>query len=107
MKARHGSAGKSSLKAVESRRDGTGEGRLRAKSARLLRHGEKTSWLEIVLDEGRNRHIRRMLAAFDIEVLRLIRVAIGPLLLGNLAKGAWRELTQKEKRAIDRALQKR
>jgi 23S rRNA pseudouridine2605 synthase len=81
--------------------------RLRAKSARLLRHGDKNSWLEIVLDEGRNRHIRRMLAACDVEVLRLVRVAIGPLQLGNLPKGQWRELTETEKRAIDRALQRR
>ena len=79
---------------------------LGAKSARLLRHGDKNSWLEIVLDEGRNRQIRRMLAALDVEVMRLIRVAIGPLQLGNLPKGQWRELTEAEKLAIDRALQR-
>lgn len=78
---------------------------LRALRCRILRSGEKNSWLEIVLDEGKNRQIRRMLAAFDIEVLRLIRVAIGPLELGNLAKGAYRSLTVKEKRTMDRALQ--
>lgn len=101
MKARHGSAGKAEPNSsrAQSRRDGMEI--LRAKSARLLRHGEKNSWIEIILDEGRNRHIRRMLAALDIEVLRLIRVAIGPLQLGNLAKGSWRELTAAEKRAID------
>ncbi len=65
---------------------------LSAKSVTLLRRGEKNSWLEIVLDEGRNRQIRRLLAAFDIAVLRLIRVAIGPLVLGALAKSQWREL---------------
>ena len=77
---------------------------LHSKSARLLRSGEKNSWLEIVLDEGRNRQIRRMLDALGVEVLRLIRVAIGPLQLGDLPKGQWRELTKEEKRAIDRAL---
>jgi 23S rRNA pseudouridine2605 synthase len=70
---------------------------LRAKSVRLLRTGTRNSWLEIVLDEGKNRHIRRLLAAFDITILRLVRVAIGPLLLGDLAKGNVRHLTREEK----------
>ncbi|MGO1003751.1 pseudouridine synthase [Lysobacter sp. CA196] len=70
--------------------------RLRAKSASLLRAGEKNAWLEIVLDEGRNRQIRRLLAAFDIEVLRLVRVAIGPLMLGELGKREWRALSADE-----------
>jgi 23S rRNA pseudouridine2605 synthase len=65
---------------------------LAAKSAQVLRAGEKNAWLEIVLDEGRNRQIRRLLAAHDIEVLRLVRVAIGGLALGDLAKGRWRTL---------------
>jgi len=77
---------------------------LRAQQARLLRSGEKNCWLEITLDEGKNRQIRRMLAALDVEVLRLLRVAIGPLALGNLAKGAYRKLTAEEKRTTDRAL---
>lgn len=63
-----------------------------AKSARELRSGEKHSWLEIVLDEGRNRQIRRLLAAHGIGVLRLVRVAIGPLALGTLEKGRYRPL---------------
>ncbi len=70
--------------------------RLRAKSATLLRSGGKNAWLEIVLDEGRNRQIRRLLAAFDITVLRLVRVAIGNLELGDLPKSAWRPLTTDE-----------
>jgi 23S rRNA pseudouridine2605 synthase len=69
---------------------------LAAKSVRELRRGEKNAWLEIVLDEGRNRQIRRLLAAFDISVLRLIRVAIGPLVLGDLPKGEWRDLEPAE-----------
>lgn len=75
--------------------DEAGE-RLRAKSAVLLRAGEKNAWLEIVLDEGRNRQIRRLLAAFDIGVMRLMRVAIGDLQLGELGKGQWRELSAEE-----------
>ena len=77
---------------------------LRAKSARVLRRGGKNSWLEITLDEGKNRHIRRLLTAFDVEVLRLVRVAVGPLELGDLNKGAVRELAVGEKEAVDRAL---
>ncbi|MGQ0800275.1 MAG: pseudouridine synthase [Pseudomarimonas sp.] len=73
---------------------------LRAKSARILRNAERSAWLEVVLDEGRNRQIRRLLAAFDIEVLRLLRVAIGELVLGDLAKGAWRALTIEEVKAL-------
>jgi 23S rRNA pseudouridine2605 synthase len=69
---------------------------LSARSVRCLRSGHKNAWLEIVLDEGRNRHIRRLLAAFDITVLRVVRVAIGPLLLGDLPKGEWRMLTPQE-----------
>jgi len=71
-------------------------GRLAAKAVKVLRTGEKNTWLEFILDEGRNRHIRRLLEAFDIAVLRLIRVQIGPLALGNLPKGKWRELTKNE-----------
>ncbi|QPC95152.1 pseudouridine synthase [Mesorhizobium sp. INR15] len=69
---------------------------LTANSIALLRSGGRTAWLEIVLDEGRNRHIRRLLAAHDVEVLRLVRIAIGPLLLGELAKGAARHLAPEE-----------
>ena len=77
---------------------------LRAAQARLLRAGEKNCWLEIVLDEGKNRQIRRMLGALGIEVLRLMRVAIGPLQLGKLAKGDFRPLSAEEKQALDRAM---
>jgi 23S rRNA pseudouridine2605 synthase len=75
-------------------RDGTDL--LRARRVELLRAGEKNAWLEVVLDEGRNRHIRRLLAALGFEVLRLVRVAIGPLQLGGLAKGRWRHLDPAE-----------
>lgn len=70
--------------------------RLGAASVRLLRAGGRNAWLEVVLEEGRNRQIRRLMAAFDLGVLRLLRVAIGALPLGELAKGAWRPLTDAE-----------
>jgi 23S rRNA pseudouridine2605 synthase len=82
------------LKALEQGVD------FRAKSARCLRSGGKNSWLEIVLDEGRNRQIRRLLAAFDVSVLRLVRIAIGSLALGDLPKGGWRALSEEEINAL-------
>jgi 23S rRNA pseudouridine2605 synthase len=91
------------LESLKTGQKADGE-KLKAKSAKLLRAGEKNSWLEIVLDEGKNRQIRRMLEACGIEVLRLIRVAIGPLALGDLPKGAHRALRPEEKRALDAAL---
>ena len=77
---------------------------LRVKDARILRQGNRNTWLAITLDEGKNRHIRRMLEQLGAEVLRLVRVAIGPLTLGDLAKGASRRLTAEEKTAIDAAM---
>ncbi|MFK2875476.1 pseudouridine synthase [Rhodanobacter hydrolyticus] len=73
---------------------------LKARRVALLRAGEKNAWLEVLLDEGRNRHIRRLLAALGFEVLRLVRVAIGPLQLGELAKGQWRHLSAAEVAAL-------
>ncbi len=84
---------------------GTKDGEvLRAKSAGILRRGERNTWLTIVLDEGKNRHIRRMLESEGIEVLRLVRVSIGPLALGDLAKGSCRPLSSGEKQALDLAM---
>ena len=65
-------------------------------SGTILRSGTRNAWLELILDEGKNRHIRRLLSAFDMEVLRLMRVAIGPLLLGDLSKGQYRVLSPVE-----------
>jgi 23S rRNA pseudouridine2605 synthase len=82
--------------------DDAGE-RLSAVSIDLMRQGPRNAWLEVVLDEGRNRHIRRLLAAGGLPVLRLMRVAIGPLRLGELGKGAVRVLADDEVDALRRA----
>ena len=87
------------LRRMETGIDDGGE-QLAVSRVHLLRSGERNAWLEIELDEGRNRQIRRILAALDLEVLRLVRVAIGPLALGDLAKGAWRDLTEAEITAL-------
>jgi 23S rRNA pseudouridine2605 synthase len=93
------------LQALRNGVRGTEDGEwLRVKRASILRHGERNSWIEIVLDEGRNRQIRRILEHLRIEVLRLVRVAIGPLKLGDLAKGATRTMKPEEKQAMDRAM---
>lgn len=73
---------------------------LQAKSARVLRSGARHAWLEIVLDEGRNRHIRRLLEPFGVAVLRLVRVRVGSLRLGDLPKGHWRRLSAPEIAAL-------
>ncbi len=78
---------------------------LRARDVLVVRRGKRNAWLEVVLDEGKNRHIRRMLDVLHIEVLRLIRIAIGPLQLGKLAKGQSRPLSVAEKQMLDRAMQ--
>lgn len=76
-------------------------GRLHARAVQVLRRGKKNSWLEITLDEGKNRQIRRMLAALGVGVLRLVRVSVGSLDLGDLKKGSVRPLTASEKRRLD------
>ncbi|MCR4438448.1 MAG: pseudouridine synthase [bacterium] len=67
------------------------------------RQGGSTE-LEVVLDEGKNRHIRRLLSALGLEVQRLVRVALGPLRLGELKPGQWRHLTRGEVHTLAKAI---
>jgi 23S rRNA pseudouridine2605 synthase len=99
-------AAKASSELLSSMRNGvsTDIGILRARRATVIRQGEKNTWLQVVLDEGKNRQIRRILQEFGIEVLRIVRVAIGPLPLGDLPKGKVRRLSEAEKSALDLAI---
>ena len=88
--------------ALERMREGivSGDETLRVKAVSVLRTGEKNCWLEITLDEGKSRHIRRIMEHLGFEVLRLVRVSIGPLQLGSLPKGEVRRLTDGERDKI-------
>jgi 23S rRNA pseudouridine2457 synthase len=61
-----------------------------------FRKNVPTAWVEITLHEGLNRQVRRMTAAVGHPTLRLVRVAIGPVMLGDLSPGQWRDLTSHE-----------
>ena len=67
-----------------------------------IRRTVPTAWLEIVLHEGINRQVRRMTAAVGHPTLRLVRVAIGPLRLGDLGPGRWRAISPQEASALRR-----
>lgn len=79
------------------------EGKVRASHIKFMKKAKNGSWLEIILTEGRNREIRRMLSTIGHKVRTLKRVAIGPLRLGDLPKGAHRPLTSTELKALKRA----
>lgn len=72
----------------------------RFKECRHLRATETNNWLEVVLDEGRNREIRRMFDEVGLNVLKLKRVAFGPIQLGRLKTAAIRTLTEDEVQAL-------
>jgi 23S rRNA pseudouridine2605 synthase len=80
------------------------EGAARVIQARVKRQHKQATFVEIVLAEGRNREIRRILARVGHKVLRLTRIAIGPLHLGNLPQGAYRRLTRQEVEGLRHAV---
>jgi 23S rRNA pseudouridine2605 synthase len=76
------------------------DGPARAAAVQVLRESAKYTHLEMVLTEGRNRQVRRMIEAVGSKVLKLVRTAIGPLRIGDLPIGKWRVLTEKEVLAL-------
>ncbi len=72
------------------------EGFAHVKHVRIKSRGKRSTILEMVLDEGRNREVRRLLARVGHKVQRLKRIAVGPVRLGDLPAGAVRPLTNKE-----------
>lgn len=72
-----------------------------------FRKNVPTAWLEIMVYEGMNRQVRRMTAAVGHPTLRLVRIAIGPVRLGDLKPGEWRALTEEEIEAIRRVSDRR
>ncbi len=67
---------------------------------RKVRDYHPTTWLKVILHEGKKRQLRRMTAAVGLPCLRLVRVGIGPLALGDLQPGQWRWLTLDEQRSL-------
>jgi len=82
------------------------EGHVKARNVKRMRKQGNSTWLRIVLSEGKNREIRRMLARLNHKVLRLKRIAIGTLDLGGLASGKSRPLTPPELKSVKRLAQK-
>ncbi|WP_419948812.1 pseudouridine synthase [Candidatus Palauibacter sp.] len=81
------------------------DGPARARGARWVRGsgGTRSATIEIILSEGRNREIRRMLARFEVPIRRLRRTSFGPIELGALAAGESRDLSSGERAALARA----
>jgi 23S rRNA pseudouridine2605 synthase len=80
------------------------DGRAVATEARVIDARGGRGALRLVLTEGRKREVRRMLAAIDLPVVRLVRLRVGPIRLGRMAPGDLRELTSAEVRALSRAV---
>jgi 23S rRNA pseudouridine2605 synthase len=80
------------------------DGRVKARRVRRLKSQGDSTWLEVVLAEGKNREVRRMLAKLGHKVMRLKRMAIGPIQLGRLRSGKSRPLHHVELDQLRRAV---
>ncbi len=80
------------------------EGVARAERVVVKSQHKQSTILEIVLREGKNREVRRLLARIGHKVMKLTRIAVGPVRLGKLQPGQWRRLTDEELAALRRAV---
>ncbi|MGW8257618.1 MAG: pseudouridine synthase [Thermoguttaceae bacterium] len=98
-------AGQPSEEVLQKLRRGVrlAEGLARVDRIRVLSRHKGSSLLEIVLSEGHNREIRRLLARFGHKVQRLLRIAVGPVHLGKLSAGMFRALSREEITALRKA----
>src|SRR5207248_9533945 len=76
------------------------DGPARSAVVNRVRDSAKYSYIEITLEEGRNRQVRRMIEAIGSKVLKLVRTAIGPIGIGDLQIGHYRELTAREVKGL-------
>ena len=76
------------------------DGPTRPATVRRVRDSAQETQFEIVLTEGRNRQVRRMVEALDAKVLELVRIKLGPIKIGTLPIGKWRMLTRAEVAAL-------
>ena len=92
--------------ALEALRRGVtlADGPTRPAEVRHIAHRGARSVFEIAITEGKNRQVRRMVREVGGKVETLVRTAIGPLELGDLAAGAWRPLARAERQALERAV---
>jgi len=81
------------------------DGRARAVSLSVLRQGEKNCWVQVVVTEGRNRLVKRMFSAVGHPVLKLKRIAFGPIRLGDLPVGQFRYLTPGESERLRKLIE--
>lgn len=79
---------------------------LRATHVEIVRPGIGSAWLKLVVQQGRYHEIRRLCDAIGHPVLRLQRVRLGPIVLGRLPKGAWRQLSPVELAGLRRAVER-
>jgi 23S rRNA pseudouridine2605 synthase len=101
-------AGKPTTTDLQTLLDGIwlSDGKVKAKSVKRIRSQGESTWLRIVLCEGKNREIRRMLAKLSHKVLQLKRIAIGPIQIDRLPKGKARKLTVVELEELRKAIAK-
>lgn len=83
------------------------DGKVKAKRVKRMKVQGQSTWLSITLNEGKNREIRRMLAKLDHKVLRLRRIAIGPVKLDRLPPGKSRKLSKGEHETLLKSIRKR